>query len=337
MTHIWVPKVGILEGEAAFTAGRIEGEYTIRKFKAPTGELVQEIGPFSNLITNIGLNRAGTAATGNYCFVGTGTVPPAVTNTQMGNFLGSTSTLSTGWGITAYGPAPQYWCQTSGTFRFDAGAATGNLTEVGIGWSTSGLPDSNTNRVFSRALIVDGSGNPVTITVLPAEYLDVTYSIRNYPYIGADLVQTVSLSGVPYTFESRALSVGTVNWGANLSQRQSWGRNQALYTGTAAGTPPSLAAVTDNYLINDGASENIPSTSLTYIDGSFTSSATLNAGLSEGNLAYGIRGMRVVPADSSSLAFLRSCFQTTISPAIPKNNTNILSFGVSVSWGRYTP
>ena len=85
--NIWVPRVGILEGEMGFNGGRIAGQYTLRKYKADTHELVQEIGPFDNLITDQGLDRVGTANFANYVFVGTGTATPAVTDSTLGNYL----------------------------------------------------------------------------------------------------------------------------------------------------------------------------------------------------------------------------------------------------------
>ena len=132
MTHIWVPRAKILEGEIGLNSGQVAGQYTIRKYKADTDELIQEIGPFDNLITNQGLNRVGTDVFGNRIFIGTGTATPSVSDTKLNAYLNYTGTPETSWNSSILlGGSPEYWVQGAGTWRFPAGAATGTLTEVG--------------------------------------------------------------------------------------------------------------------------------------------------------------------------------------------------------------
>lgn len=339
MTHIWVPKAKILEGEIGLKSGQVAGQYTIRKYKADTNELIQEVGPFDNLITDQGLNRVGTDVFGNRLFIGTGTAPPAVTNTQLGTYLNYTSTYAPGgaWNSAILqGGSPDYWVQGTGTWRFAAGAATGTLTEVGIGWFTSGTLPAN-HRVSSRALIVDSGGSPISITVLADEYLDVTYSLRYYPYVGSDVVQTVTISGVNYTFTTRAIGVEASSYcSVNATTQMNWSGDTSAVTGTAAGTPPALASITANSMLTPGGGAFLSTTKNTYVDSSLKISATFSAGLTAANLTYGIRGMvtRITNTASPSLSFINSAFQSTISPAIPKDNTKILQFGASASWSR---
>ena len=59
MTHIWVPKFKILEGELIRPGAAITGEYTLKKYKVGFKEPVQVIGPFKNLITNWALDNIG--------------------------------------------------------------------------------------------------------------------------------------------------------------------------------------------------------------------------------------------------------------------------------------
>lgn len=339
MTHIWVPKAKILEGEIGFKSGQVAGQYTIRKYKADTNELIQEIGPFDNLITNQGLNRVGTSEFGTHVFVGTGTATPAVTDTQLGTYLNYTGSFapSLSWNPAILrGGSPDYWVQGAGTWRFNAGTATGTLTEVGIGWFVGGTAAAN-HRVSSRALIVDSGGSPISITVLADEYLDVTYSLRYYPYVGSDVVQTVVISGVNYTFTTRALGVVTSTYcSINAAYPINWTGNTGVMTGTAAGTPPALDAITATNMLNPGAAASLSTAKNTYVDSSLVISATFSAGLTAANLAYGIRGMITRTTDPSnfSASFINSAFQSIISPAIPKDNTKILQFGASVSWSR---
>ena len=336
MSHIWVPKVGIIEGELPFHGGRFQGEYTLTRRKADTEEIVQVVGPFHNLITDYGLDTVGTVAFKEYVYVGTGTTPPAVSNTKMAAFLASVASPAPGgaWqGSLLRGGSPDHWVQGSGTYRFPAGAAAGNITEVGIG---RGNTLAN-HMVCSRALVVDGGGSPISITVLADEYLDVTYSLRYYPYTGADVVQTLNLSGTNYTITTRALGVTTASMSATSDTGyMAWLGFQEFSTGTAIGTPPSLAPITSTDLVNKGTVGSIVCTANPYVSGSYTATGVIRAGLTEANLTYGIRGMVSRPGVTTPAGrFFTGVFQSTISPAILKDSTKVLQFGASISWSRY--
>lgn len=323
---IWVPRVGTLEGEVPRIKGGVEGEYTIKKYKAGTDQLVQEIGPFRNLITDFGLNLVGTSTWGLSVFVGSGTTPPSVSDTTMGAWKGTAGAGSWYPAVLRGGP-PDYWVQGTNTTRFPAGSATGNLTEVGVGVGST-LTD---HRVFSRALILDTSGNPVTLTVLPDEYLDVTYSLRYYPYLGPDVVTEINISGVTYTTVTRAYSVTSCRTGGAMA---GFASQPALYGGVSAALPPTLGPVDGNGLENAGAWSLLnPGHVPPYVNNSRTLHAEWTAGLDQGNTPFGIRGLHIA-TESSGLSFIQALFQTTITPAIPKNNTNILRLGASYSWDR---
>ena len=344
--HIWVPRVGILEAEIASPTAQIAAEYTVTRRKADTLEVVQEVGPFKNMITDQGLNRVGTNSFSSYAFVGTGTLPGAAGDATMGALLAWSQTSQVGWNPAILrGGAPEHWVQGSGTTRFLAGVATGTITEVGVGWTTASPINQANHRVSSRALIVDGSGNPVAITTQADEVLDVTYSIRLYPYVGEDVVQTVNISGVTYTFTTRSLgvlsspflSVGG-NTGSWPSGSQTWSSGEVFFTGTAAGTPPALAPLTDATMLNQGASGVGVTTRQPYVDNSLKQEAVFRLELNQGNLAYGLRAMLTRPCAgySPTSTFINTCYQSTITPAIPKTNQNVLQFGASMTWSRKT-
>lgn len=88
------------------------------------------------------------------------------------NFTGSA--LVNGWDNTGeFG-----W--TRRVFTSPRGAAAGNVSEISAGFS-----NNKYTKGFTRALILDTSGNPTTITVLADEVLIVTYEIRRR-WISAD-------------------------------------------------------------------------------------------------------------------------------------------------------
>lgn len=333
LPHIWIPKLKILEAELGFLGGTIgECEYTFTRRKADTLEAVQEVGPCKNLITNYGLNIVGTAGFSAACYVGTGNTPPANTDTTLVAVRNYTTTVQTAGAVVARGGDPEYWAQYAITYRFAAGVASGNLTEVGVGRNTTTTP--LVYNLSSRALIVDGSGNPITLTVLDDEVLDVTYSMRFYPYVGADVVQNVVLSGTTYVFTTRSANLLTC--ACNATQAQNIGGSTTVYTGTAEGTPPALGLVTAS-LSNAGTSAGLNNVTSSYVNNSLTIGCTLTAALNAANLTYGIRGM-LLNTHTSGIGntFLGQQFQSVINPRIPKTASNVLSFGASISWNRKT-
>jgi len=340
MSHIWVPKCKILEGEMAQPPHKLRGFFTMTRRKADTLEEIQTVGPFENLITNNGLNMVGTTAP-DAVGVGTGTTPPSVSDTA----LQSEVALTTGVSGAPIIRNPAIWptvLYTEGgrTYRFAAGLATGTLTEVGVGKRLTGPERLD---VYSRALIVDGDGDPVSITVLADEILDVTYVLRHYLPVwedASDDVDTIlTLSGIDYDVKMRPSNVNSSGgWGCYPLGSVPTIAELMFRTGTAAGTPPSLGAVTDT-LVNPG-SVGSPSdlTAVSYVDSSLTRETTVTAALGSANLAYGLRGVEIGwPLSYSATAHLMSRWQATITPAIPKDDTKILSFGISMSWARHTP
>lgn len=294
------------------------GFYTLAVRKARTNELVRTIGPFKNAITDIGLERCATGSAATVCYYGTGTIPASTSDTQMGAqtgfsgaAFGSTTTRTT---------SSPYWVQNAITFRFNPTGSNQNLTEVGVGWSTS-----STGALWSRALIVDGGGSPVTLTLLADEYLDVTYSLRYYPPL-TDSSYSVLISGVTYNFVTRlanATSSPFVNPQSSVTTTIS---NLFGYSGTV-----TLGAVTSSLNYSGTFSALANATASAYVPASLSRSYTSLSGLGQGNLVGGISGIT-----GSQLSGIFGCqFQSTVSPAIPKDNTKSLSLSFAFSWDRY--
>lgn len=304
---------------------RIElaGEFTIRKYNAETGKLVQEVGPFHNTITNIGLNKLGTGAPISHCYVGTGTTPATVVDTTMGNRIATTSTQQT------YGSnnttSPPYWKEFSITFRFGAGVAAGNITEVGVGWGSS---STATNYLWSRELTVDSGGNPVTITVLSNEFLDVTYTIRYYPVL-TDFSGTFMLGTTSYSYTGRASNInGQI---INAFNPMVGLTPQIGYAGAGCALGPLTGVITGSTasVTMSGAVTQAP-----YVDGSLKITCSTSFSLGAANVAGGIKAMTIQSAASS---FASMNYQILLNNPIPKDNTRTMTLNMEHSWGRYTP
>lgn len=293
----------------------IAGRFMIEAVNVETGERRSLTPWFNNLITDVGLDRLGTQELGNYCMVGTGTATPSITDTTLSAQLASTTNVVAG----VYGGQttdPVYSFRRL-TFRFAAGSATGNLSEIGIG-------SNNAVTVFSRTLIKDGSGNPTTITVLPTEALDVTYELRLYPP-SADSPHTTVISGVTYTGVIRPAYKTDSGPGGNWMVRNSTAslnRSAFLYVydgaiGASTGGPSGLQSYVTSYT---------PVSEATYSVNSLVRTGTATIGLQDCNLAGGIVSMMVHTSLGS--------YQIGFSPAIPKDATKVLTLGFQLSWNR---
>lgn len=279
-----------------------------------------------NLITNAGLDRICSTGISDQIIaigVGSGNKAPAVTDTALQSQIARTGTVKEdNAGLNTNGS--RYGWRRK-TMRFGVGEAAGNLSEVGVFSATSG------GICFSRALIVDGSGTPTTITVLADEQLDVTYELRNYQP-SADGYWSATISGVVYT--------GTVRM-ANSNRGdvyiQTWvPRGPSGYdVGMLLATGSYNSAYETNTL---GATTTVPAgtpsvadtiTSQAYVAGTYARTHTVSFSLNRGNFASGI----------GSFTF-GSCvgeYQLSVSPKIVKTTSHVLNLTVVVSVGRYTP
>lgn len=294
------------------------------------GNIVRErhlAGPFPNLILNAGLDRMGNSSGGGgfwrNCQLGAGTTPPTVTDTALESLQAAVQGSTSDPFNTALVEGPPRYVRHRRTYRFPEGEAAGTHTEIGIGWGNSG------STLYSRALIRDSGGNPIAITVLPDEVLDVTYEWRIYPPTG-DTTGTRNISGTDYDYTIRACEADTINtqFGAG------WGFGTGPTFGSASALKPENGGhATYTGSIGDWLSS--PSGS------SATSGATLsvsNAAYTPGNyyrdgtLSWGLGG-------SGGIRSVRYCwtwgaYQIEFDPPIPKDATNILSLTFRNAWAR---
>lgn len=299
------------------TAG-IAGRFKLEAVNVETGER-RELAPwFNNLITDSGLNAWGTGGILGGCVVGTGSTTPAVSDTALATWRAYSNTITSS--VLGGQATVPYYSSVTRVYRFAAGTATGNLTELGV------CVGSSTTALFSRTLIKDGSGNPTTITVLASEALDVTYELRLYAP-SADVPHSTVIAGVTYTGVVRAANVTSF-----VSSGYTW------YLGNSMGgaidlMQPSYSARVGNGAI--GAATTSPGgtnvdvgdvVASAYSNGSLARTGTLTLGLSQGNVAGGIT--------SALIPTKLGAYQISFSPAVPKDATKVLTLGLTLSWAR---
>lgn len=270
---------------------------------------------FDNLVLDQGLNRIGTGAFMSACQVGTGSTAPANSDTALATYLAGTSTIQTT--VTGTASSSPYYGYIQRTYRFGMGVAAGNLTEVGIGWTTT------TGNLFSRALIKDGGGSPTTITVLSDEFLDISYELRSYAPT-TDSVATVTISGTDYEFTARAANVTTASWWAPKDQAINYLNNSGVLSEEAAynGT---IGAVTA--LPSGTSARPTTVTKQSYSNNSYRCDFSVYWDLDDGNLASNI----------SALVFGSSLgsFQLGVTPDIAKDATKLLTLVYRITWARH--
>lgn len=289
-------------------------------------------GPFKNLITDQGLNRMGANDSFiAYCQVGSGNTPPANTDTGLEAFVAGVQ-YNTGAGSSFTRSAqatPPYYAWDRLKYRFAAGVAEGNLSEVGVGWASSG------STLFSRALIVDSGGNPITITVLSDEVLDVTYEFRVYPPT-TDVTGTITISGDDYDYTLRAGNV-TTHYLIGLDGGNGWGIGGSsgfASTGTSAAMGTSIGRNRGRQgaigpITGLPAGPDVPGAvtvnQITYVSSSLER---------EGELVFALDATTNIRCIQYQFGWC--CYQVEFDPVIPKNNTNVFNITFQHSWARAT-
>lgn len=295
----------------------LAGQYRMVITK-PDGMTI-DTGWFDNIITDIGLDRLGNGnSSAGYCRVGTGSSVPAASQQNLDNQIAvsasnpfSSSQINEG--------APLYRTTHVFTYTFAQGAVVGNITEVGIGWATTGTT------LFSRALIVDGSGNPTTITLVSFDQLTVYYRVRLTPAL-TDTTGSIVLGGTTYNYTTRPCSVGTFGSVQYLFSGDNFSYISTVNAYQAGSTLGTITAVNPNY---SGTPSSGTLTQGTYVSGSFYRDAIVSFSVSQGNLPGGIQVLLFYWGGYSTQKY-----QMAFNNPIPKDSTKTFTLTMRYSWGR---
>src|SRR5690606_19535929 len=189
---------------------------------------------------------------------------------------------------------------------------------------------SGSSPLISRALVLDGIGNPTTITVLSDEILDVSYQFRTYPYLADEATEITITGSGTHDVVIRPSNIGSFGFsssaqgfrGGSATGVAVWGSASTLgpITGSPSGTG-STAATAANLAYGSGDS---------YRDFQVTWS------VSQGNVTGGIGALRVAygaTAFDGNLGMAQMAF----TPVIPKTSSHTLQLVFRHSWAKYTP
>lgn len=289
--------------------------YITAKVTNKKGEVKYE-NTFKNLILDNGMNKIASQSSEIdhlivRCNVGTGTGAPSegqtgLTGTVIATQIADGSVVSGNSGGT-----PDWYHYRRRTYRFNEGAAAGNLTEIGF---SSGV---NSN-YFSRQLFKDEFGSPTTVTVLSDEFLTITYEVRYYPNM-TDVTDSVMIDGDSYTYTIRPYLVG------GASSFWSYLVCMGSYLGFAFKEGNIVNAV--NTTITGASANSDVTTASTYVAGNFYRDFTGSVNPATANFGSGI-GSVLYPFLSYP------AFQIGFSPKIPKTNTKKFELTLRISWSR---
>ena len=292
-------------------------------------QVVEDTGFFDNLITDTGMNRIGQVTTNSHhsshafpglCgrfVVGSGSAAPQFTDTALQNpvaFASADPVVDNESSSYERG-----WYEITVRHQFGQGQAAGNLSEIGIQHTSASGP------LWSRALILDGSGNPTTITVLADDFLTCYYTLRviipkedavfniDVDYDDDGIVPTV-VTGRPLNVNSSDPIRG---WGLQSAITMDWAYLQ-FYTG-------GLAAPTASYPLGSAGGQTNKFSNVPYVSGSFERYVTRTNSLNEHN-SQELR--------TASLAALMGYWQIEFNPPLQKDSTQTMQVTFGYSWAR---
>lgn len=300
---------------------RMSGEYRAVINAGMPNEI--DTGWMKNLVLDAGLNRIGSGNGGMfaYCSVGTGTTAPANSQTGLVTFIASqANTGSSGSNLGA----STYAAQFNAIYNFSQGAVTGNIAEFGVGWAATN------GSLFSRCLVVDGTGSPTTITLTTIDQLTVYYRLTLTPAL-TDSTGSVTLATIAYPYTARMANASSffsvpnafINWiGGSIAANDAQAYPSTSTIGAITSTPSGTPA---------GGSGSVSTSLSTYTNGNFYRDCTITADINAFNATGGIGAILVY---IRPFPYSAACFQYGFSTPIPKDNTKTFSLTFRSSWGR---
>lgn len=296
----------------------VRGEYRL-VVNTVHGE--RDTGWFDNLILDQGLDFLGMDINSlSYASIGTGTAAPTASQTSLASHTAFSAAGSGGSTVVNLG-APSYASQHTFSYTFAQGAVVGNMTEVGVG---SG---NTAGKLFSRALIVDTNGDPVTLTMTSIDQLTLYYRITIYPPI-TDHTGSFDIGGTTYNYTSRLLAAGNFA-GSQFTLSPAFSQ---VYSSQMFGPGVTLAPITATTISGGTAAASVIHTggSNTYVTGTHYRTWTLTHTPTQSVIVGGISGMVVL----STGQYTSMRFQFIFDKPIPKTNTQTLVLTLRFSWAR---
>lgn len=286
---------------------KVAGMFTFNTVDSKTGKITNSITT-SNMIVDSGLESIGEDfSLISSCVVGGSNSPVNVTDKKLISQIAETNIiLETTFGAVE---TPPYNKWIKKVFRFDRGLAEGALREVGV-------RDSKGN-LFSRALIKNNDGTPITLNILPDEFLDVVYELKVY-ISEADTTKNITVNGVQHSVTIRPANIATGSEYVGTGVASNFNSDvHSFYSGsigTIKTSPGGIRYSHGRRLTGD------------YVKKSRSRVFNFSAGLGNANFENGLRSLLLETSQGD--------FQVEFSPALPKDSSTIISIDLTIQWGR---
>lgn len=315
-----------------------------KAFRERGEEVVRRRLHFQNLVTDAGLNRVCNM--GNqvrlsevlvFCWVGTGSTAPAVTDTDLVGYLAETQNDSGFSEVDGYGPvgggpggAPEYVSRTV-TRVFLEGEANGNLTEVAMAENAhAGGPT-----MWTRQLFLDEFSVPTTIVKTSAELLKIEYEVRVYipTAVVTQLGETIGVQSIDVAIQP--IRADTGYWQALLQ----FGSSENIATAVQGYTAWAYEDDTDysaDFKSNPSTTSGVPNSSkgfVAYVGGSFQAKVQHVWDLGDANFATGIGSLQFGNVVTNSAA--AAPWYMRFSPKIAKTSSDKLTMEISYTLARH--
>jgi hypothetical protein len=300
---------------------KIAGKYKLAIKRGD--DIIEETPWFHNTILDQGLDRMGATASAeiiNSAQVGTGTTAPSTTQTSLTSFLAGVNRGSPYPNSSVNSGSPNYQSLKTWIFTFTQGAVVGTISEVGVGWASTGAT------LFSRELIRDGGGSPITLSLTAIDQLIIYYELTFTPTITTGSGSVV-LNSITYNYSSRLLRAASFAETPFVVLGQRLAFIQDVYTFQSGA---SLAAITANFpngtQISSGTQSSI--TTGSYTTGNYYLDKSVFWDVGRANDAGGIGALMV------DLTGAGIYYQIVFTTPIPKTNTQQLTLVLRFSWAR---
>ena len=307
---------------------KLSGHYEKIEVLRADGSTKEEYAGFCNLIVDGGLSRLSVTGHNipvfNFCRVGTGSATPTESDNNLQAQIASTQSTT----FSEQNNPELGFAETTVQYTFALGAVQGNISEIATGWA-----DSGANTIFSRARVLDGNGNPTSITILADEILRVTWSHRRY-WPSSDMTGSLNNTGNKggdYSWICRAAMVGSWKAGSMNLATMSLG---TVVTGSGTVGYPAFYTGTRGLGDVSGRPNGVISSSNQFtatIVPSPPNASTLRLSFSttQGNFATGINSFKFGSAPPSAMEY-----QIEFTPPLIKTANDLMQVDFTHSWGR---
>lgn len=319
--NIWVPRTKIIENtreEIRGPCARVGGAYKLVG-RLDDGRTRVISDWFPNIVTNLGLDRWGTAQPVVQCSVGSGTTTPAATDIALVTWVADATTNSSV--VYAKKITSPYYGYGTATFTFAPPGTNKTIAEVGVGWGSGGT------NLFSRARVKASGGADTTVTWLAAETLYVYYEARMYPY-EAD----TAYSGVVITGASTHSGTTRLMRATDPEAGKFWNNYQSMTAPNGVPGSVSVSAysgVIGTITATEPAGTKAPRTSSVenaYVAGTYYRAGSAIWGPNDANMTI----------QSFALTPTLHPYQMSISPSIVKSAGWTLTLNFQApQWARY--